>query len=275
VFLTPASLICIATWPTTAVDAFKCDALNNARVKTDFVQSLRLDVLESLVAIKKQYTAANATWLAKGRDVVKGYKTMQATVAKALAKQKRCNAEAVEAREKLVEAKLNTAAPVTASTMLKLSKAVVTTMEEAATANSTSQNLRSKFQVVHSTFDAIMTEILNNLQKNEESRVDVVKAALRRHLVIETSFLANRQYDVQNLVSVMEDVNPVRLHSICLVTTNQRTSRLFVFCEYVSMYPCMYDGNRVCGSWFVRDRRRLVYFVCVPEQLCNCANVYD
>ena len=55
-----------------------------------------------------------------------------------------------------------------------------------------------------------MTEVIAALEANDEARVGCIKTALRRHLVTETSFLSNRQYDTQNLVPVFDEVSAVR-----------------------------------------------------------------
>ncbi len=192
-----------------ALDTYKSDQVNHAKIKAIFVESLRLDVLVDLNAVRKAYSAANATWVQKGREVVRAYRAFQASLGKALVREKKSQIEAAEAREKYCEAKLAPAggAATSASTLLKLGKAAVNAMSEATEARRTLQQVQTKFQLAYSTFEPVMTEVLNALHQNEESRVDAIKTALQRQLVIETSFLSGRQYDTQNQVKVMEDVN--------------------------------------------------------------------
>jgi hypothetical protein len=57
-----------------------------------------------------------------------------------------------------------------------------------------------------------MQQVLQGLQGNEESRVEAVRAALRKNVVYEVSLVANRQYDMNGMVEIMESINVV---SVC------------------------------------------------------------
>jgi hypothetical protein len=52
---------------------------------------------------------------------------------------------------------------------------------------------------------------LDILAQNEELRLNTLKDALRRMVVVETSLVCNRQYDMGSLPKVMEEVQVVRL----------------------------------------------------------------
>ena len=59
---------------------------------------------------------------------------------------------------------------------------------------------------IHKTSKAAMRTLLDSFQEKEETRVALFKDCLRRLTVIESSYLANLQYDVQMLAGVMESV---------------------------------------------------------------------
>jgi hypothetical protein len=48
------------------IDAFRCDALNQAKVKGDLVESLRIDVLDSVAEMHRTYTKVSSKLLQQG-----------------------------------------------------------------------------------------------------------------------------------------------------------------------------------------------------------------
>ena len=59
--------------------------------------------------------------------------------------------------------------------------------------------------------DAQLETSLDVLAQNETARLNTLKDALRRHLVVEISLLSNRQYDLNTLPKVMEEADAVPL----------------------------------------------------------------
>jgi hypothetical protein len=202
-----------------AINAFQCDALNNAKVKSEFIDSLRIDVLASLTELQRNNSKVNGKLLQQGRDAIRVLKTATERSVKAAAKCDKSQREAAEAREKLMDARTAGAlggtaqqvvTPLTPSQMTKLAEQVNEKMDDAADAQIRHEEARRALLQIRQAFDVAMREVISGLETRDESRVNTMKAALRRHLVVETSFLANRQYDTQNLVSVFEEVSHVR-----------------------------------------------------------------
>lgn len=218
VFLSPFSSPC-AFIP--AINAFQCDALNNAKVKGEFVESLRIDVLEALSETQRTNSKINTKLIQQGRDAIKVQKAATERSVKAALKCDKAQREAAELRERLMDARSSGASAggaahqaspsLSPSQMAKLVDQVNDKMDEAADAQLRHEEARNALLQIRQAFDVAMREVLSGLETRDEARASTMKSALRRHLVVETSFLANRQYDTQNLVSVFEDISPVRL----------------------------------------------------------------
>jgi hypothetical protein len=152
-------------------------------------------------------------FLIAGRDATRNLKAATERHAKAAVKCDRLHREAAEIRERLMEARLalasgNPPASITPTTVTKLTEQCSDKMDEAAEALLRTEEARTLLNRFRIAYDEGMQTVMSGLAENDEARGNNLKASLRRHLVIETSFLANRQYDGNALVSVFEEIDP-------------------------------------------------------------------
>eukprot|EP00455_Lapot_gusevi_P053759 TRINITY_DN8466_c0_g2_i2.p1 TRINITY_DN8466_c0_g2~~TRINITY_DN8466_c0_g2_i2.p1 ORF type:complete len:533 (-),score=73.99 TRINITY_DN8466_c0_g2_i2:90-1688(-) len=188
-----------------ALNAVKCDSLNNAKVRNEFYKQLREEVLEPSTDLKRTYTRLNQKLIRTGRECVRDYKSTQQKFFKAKARYERAQRESQEAREKLIEAKVQNA---NNQALTKLTARVSETLQQFEEASDGYQVAREEVIYTQNKFEETMATVLEGLQLNEEARIQTMKASLRRHQVVETSLIKNREYDLLSFVQVMEDVDP-------------------------------------------------------------------
>ena len=190
-----------------AVLAMKCDVLNHAKERMDFANQLKEEVLDPLSDVYVKAKTINLRAVADSMAAVENFKVVKAQVQQAKQRVDRARAVSIEAREKLIIAKFTGQSERIIS---QLATKVWSTLAPLYQCFKSYSMLLDSAEEFRSDLEMQLQTNLDTITQNEENRVAAVRDALRRQLVCETSLVCNRQYDLNSMPAVLEDVAPDR-----------------------------------------------------------------
>ena len=185
-----------------AVSAMKNHCLNKAMQAKLLYESINSDLADSLQSTLKSQMAAIKKPALEGKKLTKDLDQLRDKHNKAYSKYWKACKDCED-----LTVLLETQRDMTPDRRNKALSKLVTLKKEVDDALKQYQNSIEAYNSSKQHFDILMPKIMEIYQRQEETRLEVMKDALRKLVVYETAYLRNLQYDIDNLAQAMENIN--------------------------------------------------------------------
>ena len=206
-----------------ALETYQSLALNHRSVIRIFLESMTANVVIPMTQMATEYRNVNAVLMPQVKTLARGVGNALAAASKSKAKLDSLRKIVKEKRERLISAKFESEksslpnseqASATNynffqwnSLLKKLKVEVDEAMSDEIEWNDRHEKDRLVMEKAVRTFHMNIHPILAALQKNEEKRIETIKACLQRQLVEEVSYVSNRNYDMNDIHLSYEAIN--------------------------------------------------------------------